>query len=136
MRVRLLVDVDTSALGALLIAQVETEALVDWLDSSDAALVSSDPLEPELRCTAVREGRDQGKVTQILDGVSLAALDRAVHRSAGLLPMPYLRMLGTLHLEAAIQLEVDAVLTYDRRLGEAAEAVGIDVVAPGATHLP
>jgi len=27
-----LVYVDTSALGALLFAQVETEALVDWLD--------------------------------------------------------------------------------------------------------
>ena len=131
MRDRPLVYVDTSALEALLIAQAETQALVEWLDSSDATLVSSDLLETELRRMAVREGRDQEKVTQILDGVSLAALDRAVYRSAGLLPMPYLRTLDALHLEAAIRLEADAVLTYDLRLGEAAKAAGIDVVAPG-----
>lgn len=95
-------------------------------------LVSSDLLETELRRIALREGRDQAKVSQILDGVSLAALDRAIYRSAGLLPMPYLRTLDALHLEAAIRLDVDAVLTYDRRLGEAARTAGLAVIAPGA----
>ena len=59
-------------------------------------------------------------VTRILDGVALAALDRAVYRSTGFLPMPYLRTLDALHLEAAMRLDASAVLTYDRRLGEAA----------------
>lgn len=124
---------DTSALGALLIAQPETGALVHWLDQTPASLVASDLLETELRRMAVHEGRDQSTVSEILDGVSLAALDRAIYRSAGLLPMPYLRTLDALHLEAAIRLEVDAVLTYDHRLTEAARAVGLDVIAPGAT---
>lgn len=128
-----LVYVDTSALGALLVAQPETEALVDWLDQAGGRLVSSDLLETELRRMAVREGRDQAKVSAILDGVSLAALDRATYRSAGLLPMPYLRTLDALHLEAAIRLDVRAVLTYDHRLGEAARSAGLDVVAPGRT---
>lgn len=128
-----LVYVDTSALGALLVAQPETEALVDWLDQAGGRLVSSDLLETELRRMAVREGRDQAKVSAILDGVSLAALDRATYRSAGLLPMPYLRTLAALHLEAAIRLDVRAVLTYDHRLGEAARSAGLDVVAPGRT---
>jgi len=126
-----LVYVDTSAFGALLISQVETEALVEWLDGADVSLVSSDLLETELRRMAVREGRDQAKVSAILEGVSLAALDRAVYRSAGFLPMPYLRTLDALHLEAAIRLDVDAVLTYDHRLAEAARAAGLDVIAPG-----
>ncbi|WP_353810432.1 type II toxin-antitoxin system VapC family toxin [Agromyces chitinivorans] len=126
-----LVYVDTSALGALLVAQSETEALVEWLDQADVRLVSSDLLETELRRMAVREGRDQSKVSAILDGVSLAALDRVAYRSAGLLPMPYLRTLDALHLEAAMRLDVDAVLTYDHRLGEAARSAGLDVVAPG-----
>lgn len=130
-----LVYVDTSALGALLVAQVETQALADWLDRESARLVSSDLLETELRRMAVREGRDQAKVSAILDGVSLAALDRATYRSAGLLPMPYLRTLDALHLEAAIRLDVDAVLTYDHRLAEAAASVGLDVIAPGAEGL-
>ncbi len=127
-----LVYVDTSALGALLVAQAETAALVDWLDRANVMLVSSDLLETELRRMAVREGRDQAKVSELLDGVSLAALDRAAYRSAGLLPMPDLRTLDALHLEAAIRLEVESVLTYDRRLGDAARAAGLDVIAPGA----
>lgn len=131
-----LVYVDTSALGALLVLQPETQALVDWLDHGSARLVSSDLLETELRRVAVREGRDQAKVSVILDGVSLAALDRATFRSAGLLPMPYLRTLDALHLEAAIRLDVDAVLTYDHRFTEAARAAGIGVIAPGADGAP
>ncbi|MFZ2625006.1 MAG: type II toxin-antitoxin system VapC family toxin [Propionibacterium sp.] len=126
-----LVYVDTSALGALLIRQTETEALAEWLDHADVALVSSDLLETELRRMATREGRDQAKVSAILDGVSLAALDRAAYRSAGFLPMPYLRTLDALHLEAAMRLDVEAILTYDHRLAGAALDVGLDVVAPG-----
>ncbi|WP_424446279.1 type II toxin-antitoxin system VapC family toxin [Microbacterium sp. CH-015] len=126
-----LVYADTSALGALLVLQPETRALLDWLDQTRARLVSSDLLETELRRMAVREGRDQAKVSAILDGVSLAALDRATYRSAGFLPMPYLRTLDALHLEAAIRLDVDAILTYDKRLGDSAGEVGLDVIAPG-----
>jgi len=124
------VYVDTSALAALLIDQPGSAALLDWLDSTAAELVSSDLLETELRRVAVREGLDQSDVTRLLDGVALAALDRAVYRGAGYLPMPYLRTLDALHLEAAIRLDASAVLTYDRRLGEAARAAGLDVIAP------
>jgi len=130
------VYVDTSALGALLVAQAETQALVDWLDQTPARLVSSDLLETELRRMAVREGHDQSKVSAILDGVSLAALDRATYRSAGFLPMPNLRALDALHLEAAMRLDVGSVLTYDHRLDEAAKSAGLDVIAPGKGSAP
>ena len=129
---RTVVYVDTSALGALLVEQLESDALEGWLDQTSDMLVSSDLLEIELRRLAVREGIDQADVTRLLDGVSLAALDRAVYRSAGLLPMPYLRTLDALHLEAAMRLDAAAVLTYDRRLSKAARSVGLRVVAPGA----
>lgn len=126
-----LVYADTSALGALLVEQSETSALVTWLDQTPATLVACDLLESELRRMAVREGVDQFEVTSILEGVSLAVLDRAVFRSAGLLPMPHLRTLDALHLEAAMRLDVDAVLTYDHRLAEAARSTGLGVIAPG-----
>lgn len=45
---------------------------------------------------------------------------------------PDLRTLDALHLEAAMRLDAVAVLTYDRRLGEACRTVGLDVIAPGA----
>jgi len=128
-----LVYADTSALGALLVAQPETQALIDWLDQAQVRLVSSDLLETELRRIAVREGREQSTVSRILDGVSLAALDRATYRSAGFLPMRELRTLDALHLEAAIRLDADAILTYDRRLGDAATEAGLTVIAPDAT---
>lgn len=128
---RTVVYVDTSALGALLVERLESDALESWLDQTSDMLVSSDLLEVELRRLAVREGVDQADVTRLLDGVSIAALDRAVYRSAGLLPMPYLRTLDALHLEAAIRLDAAAVLTYDRRLSKAARSVGLRVVAPG-----
>lgn len=115
----------------MLIDQPESHALLNWLDQTSAALVSSDLLETELRRIAVREGLNQSDVTRLLEGVGLAALDRAVYRSAGFLPMPYLRTLDALHLEAAIRLDVSAILTYDHRLGEAARAAGLDVIAPG-----
>lgn len=40
-----IVYVDTSALGALLIEQPESNALVEWLDQTTDLLVSSDLLE-------------------------------------------------------------------------------------------
>ena len=83
---------------------------------------------------AVREQIDQSDVTRILDGIGLAALDRSVYRNAGFLPMPYLRTLDALHLEAAIRLDADAILTYDRRLGDAARLMGLEVVAPGVSE--
>lgn len=126
--------VDTSALGALLIDQPESQALLEWLDQTAAVLVSSDLLETELRRVAVREQIDQADVTKILDGVGLAALDRATYRSAGFLPMPYLRTLDALHLEAAVRLNADAMLTYDHRLSEAAKMMGLEVIAPGASE--
>ncbi|MFT4286459.1 type II toxin-antitoxin system VapC family toxin [Nocardioides sp.] len=129
---RPLVYVDTSALAALLIDQPESTAILDWLDQTTSELISSDLLETELRRIAVREELDQADVTRILDGVTLAALDRAVYRSAGFLPVPHLRTLDALHLEAALRLDAAAVLTYDRRLGDAARALGLDVIAPGA----
>lgn len=119
---------DTSGLGALLIDQPESPALVDWLDQPSAMLVSSGLFETELRRIAVREGLTQSDVTRVLDGVALAALDRAVYRSAGFLPMPYLRTLETLHLEAAMRLDTAAILTYDHRLSEAARSAGRDVI--------
>lgn len=130
-----IIYVDTSALGALLVDQPESDALAIWLDGTEAALVSSDLLETELRRVAVREQLEQSHVTRLLDGVALAALDRALFRSAGFLPFPSLRTLDALHLEAAIRLNASGILTYDRRLGEAAHAMGLDVITPGRTDM-
>lgn len=124
------VYVDTSALAALLVEQPESEALFAWLDHTTDVLVSSELLETDLRRVAVREGLDQREVTCLLEGINIAALDRAVYRSAGLLPIPHLRTLDALHLEAALRLDATAILTYNTRLGQAAHEVGLQVISP------
>ena len=121
---------DTSAIGCLLKAEPHTNAMRLWLEAGECEVVSSDLLELELRRLAVRLGRPQGEVTLILRGISIADLGRATLRSASMLPMPYLRTLDAIHLQAALDLEADAVLTYDERLAGAAREVGLEVIAP------
>lgn len=82
------VYVDTSALAAPLLEQLETDALIAWLDETPDALGSSDLLETELRRVVIREDLNQEDVTRLLEGAGIASFDRAVYRSAGLLPMP------------------------------------------------
>lgn len=132
----MIVYVDSSALAALIVEQPESGELEEWLDGVDGDLVACDLLETELRRVAVREGIDQSDITKILDGVSLASLDRAAFRSAGMLPFQNLRALDALHLQAALLLQADAVLTYDHRMAEAAVALGFQVFSPGHTGNP
>lgn len=124
------VYVDTSAIGCLMKAEPHTQAMRLWLEAGECEVVSSDLLEIELRRLAMRLGRPQGEVTLILRGISIAELNRAMLRSASMLPMPYLRTLDAIHLQAALDLESDAVLTYDERLADAAREVGLEVIAP------
>ena len=121
---------DTSAIACLIKAEPHTNAVRLWLEAGECEVVSSDLLEIELRRLAVRLDRPQGEVTLILRGISLAELYRATLRSASMLPMPYLRTLEAIHLQAALDLESDAVLTYDERLADAAREVGLEVIAP------
>lgn len=126
----MIVYADTSALAALVIEHPRSAPLVEWLSKCDANLVACDLLETEMRRLAVREGLGQSAITKVLDGISLAPLDRTVFRNAGMLPFRYLRSLDSLHLEAALMLNADALLTYDHRLGQAASELGLEVISP------
>ena len=69
----------------------------------------------------------------VLDSVVLLALSTLVCERAALLEPDVLRSLDALHLAAALELgdELGAVVAYDGRMAEGAEALGISVVAPG-----
>ena len=68
-----------------------------------------------------------------LTAVTLVPLDEATLERAAQLSPPELRSLDALHLAAALELGADLrrFYCYDRRLGDAAEALGIDVRHPG-----
>ena len=123
--------VDTSAAIKLLAEEAESNALSLAVEEADAELVSCLLLETELRRVVAREpALTQAAVSRLLERVALHELPPSLFAEAGLLPGPQLRSLDALHLAAAIRLGVDCVVTYDRRMAEAATDLGMTVVAP------
>jgi predicted nucleic acid-binding protein len=122
---------DTSAALKLVVEESESDALADELRRRTPTLVACLLLETELRRVVAREpALTQRIVSELLRGVDLHELPPPLFVEAGLLPGANLRSLDALHLAAAIRLEVEAVITYDVRMAEAATSLGMDVLAP------
>jgi predicted nucleic acid-binding protein len=125
--------VDTSALVKLVVAEAETAALRTWLGVESRELVSSDLARTEL-LRAVRRVADDRVVQAraVLDSVTLVTVRTGTFESAGQLDPATLRTLDALHIASALELgdDLSGLVTYDERLGEAAESYGIAVVAP------
>ena len=125
--------IETSAAAKLLVDEPESSRLAARLDravDSDDALLSSVLLETELRRLAVRVDLAQTAVTHLLERFDLVEPDRSLYRDAGLLPGRQLRSLDALHLAVALRVAADVMVTYDHRQADAAEAVGLPVLAP------
>jgi hypothetical protein len=124
---------DTSAAVKLVIAERGSTALRRWLASRGEQMISSDLLRTEL-LRATRRGAPERMVQAraVLDALILVTLSTTVCERAALLEPDLLRSLDALHLAAALEIgdELEAIVTYDQRLAESAEALGISVVAP------
>ena len=68
----------------------------------------------------------------VLDSVTLLEVTPHIFDEAGRLDPSILRTLDAVHLAAALDLgdDLEALVTYDDRLAEAAVASGIEVIAP------
>ena len=124
---------ESSAAVKLLVEEAESAALAAHLDAAVVAgdqVVSCVLLETELRRLAVRVGVSQAAVTELLEGVDVAELERAQFRTAGLLSGEQLRSLDALHVASALRWQADAMLSYDIRQAQAAKDAGILVLAP------
>ncbi len=125
--------IETSAAAKLLVDEPASGRLAVRLDDavdSDDALLSSTLLETELRRLAVRVELAQTAVTHLLERFDLVETDRSLYREAGLLPGRHLRSLDALHLAAALRVDADVIVTYDRRQAAAADAAGLPVLVP------
>jgi uncharacterized protein len=125
--------IETSAAAKLLVEEPASARLAARLDAAvdrGDALLSSMLLETELRRLALRVELAQTAVTYLLDHFDLVETDRSLYREAGLLPVPHLRSLDALHLAAALRVDADVMVTYDRRQADAADAAGLPVSAP------
>ena len=124
--------VDSSAWGKLLVDEDESAEFENFVDEAlgrGDALVSSELLTTELYRLAARIGAPATSVTTLLSVLHLSLPTQAVFRSAGLLD-GNVRSLDALHVAAALDLDADGFISYDRRQVEAAEAAGLLTSSP------
>ncbi|HET8621808.1 MAG TPA: type II toxin-antitoxin system VapC family toxin [Acidimicrobiales bacterium] len=124
---------DTSALVKLVVAEAETAGLRAWLAAADRSPVSSDLSRTELIRAVRRAAPDRVvRAREVLDALVLVEVTTATFEAAARLDPAILRTLDALHLAAALDLgdDLDGVVTYDDRLGDAARAHGVAVTAP------
>lgn len=128
---------DTSAALKLVLAEQESEALIEAITKEVPTLVACYLLETEMRRAAHRSpDLSQRQVTDLLDRIDLFEVTPTVFLQAGLLPGEHLRSLDAVHLASAIAIVVDCLVTYDVRMAEAARAAGLVVIAPGRADTP
>lgn len=131
----MLVYLDTSALSKLVVPEAESAGLREFL-SITTDRVSSELTRLEL-LRAVARQPDGGRLysaraQQVLEQLALIGMTHTILERAAAVPPPDLRSLDAIHLATMLSLpELSGVLTYDRRLGEAAANTGLRVWTPG-----
>lgn len=124
---------DASAVVKLLMEEPETAALrrrlPTWPRRASAALLRVELLRTIRRAGLPRLVKDARRQ---LAGIHLIRLDDDLLERAAELEPPTMRSLDAIHLAAALGLggELGAVVTYDARMSEAAQALGLPVVGP------
>jgi predicted nucleic acid-binding protein len=128
------VYLDSSAFVKLFIPEPDSLQLTGYL-ASRPRRVSAMLLRTEVLRTAVRATLSPQRMVQVralLDSVSFIAADMTLSDDAGILRPPELRSLDAIHLATARALgsNLAALVTYDRRLADAAAWYGIPVISP------
>jgi uncharacterized protein len=127
-----LVYLDTSAFMKLVTREAESEALRRHLRGArlhtSAILLQTEALRAAGRLSAAHVAAAR----ELLRGIALIQADRQLYAIAGTLAPADLRSLDALHLAAALALGQDLaeLVTYDRRMIEAARFHGLPVVSP------
>ena len=126
---------DASALVKLATPESETDALRAELDSFGARLTNRLATVEVGRALLRRGVATAALATGIADaflGLAIMELDPVIAESAGRLGPPALRSLDAIHLASALALgpELEALVTYDGRLADAARTAGLEVIAP------
>jgi uncharacterized protein len=125
---------DTSALVKLVFEETESAALAEWLSvREDVPKVSSDLSTIELlrTCRRVDDDAVEG-ANQLLGGIDLLPIDRAIVEKAATLVPTEMGSLDAIHLASALSVKANltALVAYDVRLCSAAAEAGFDVVSP------
>jgi uncharacterized protein len=129
-----MIYIDTSAAAKLVHAEAESQALAVFLvERIDVPLVSSTLLYPELVRAVARHRPELGnRAAALTQRIMQVPLSQEIVTDAATIGTPLLRTLDALHLATAatVAAELEGFLTYDKRLAEAASALGLEVYAP------
>jgi predicted nucleic acid-binding protein len=124
---------DSSALVKLIARERETDALVGFLAKRPSRVSCA-----LIRVEVLRAMRSHGPeavqaARDILPFISQMDIDDPLLDLAATINTTVLRSLDAIHLAAAARLAPNIeVVTYDRRMADAARAIGLPVVSPGA----
>jgi predicted nucleic acid-binding protein len=123
--------VDASALVKLVIDEAESPALLRWYVEAERLVTSRVGVVETVRASSRRD-HDAARRNRVLTDVAVYELDDAIANAAAVLHPPLLRTLDAIHLATAMALlpDLDAFVTYDDRMAEAARAIGLPVVRP------
>lgn len=122
---------DSSAVVKLGRPELESPALIDYLDEQQPNALTSVLADVEVRRALERLRARGDDPSDHLRGFFLIDISRDVRDLAAKVA-PELRSLDAVHLATALSLGVDLdFVTYDDRLAGAARAAGLRVVQPG-----
>ncbi len=129
----MIVALDTSSVGKLLLDEDESDALrrhlADRSGTSDTFCISS-LVVAELRRLAIRLDIPLDRVHAVAQAFTTVRLTEAVLQLAGHLPYRHLRTLDSIHIASALTVEAGALITYDARQADAARLEGLRVDDP------
>ena len=128
------VHLDASALVKLIAPEVESAAMAAFVTEHRSQSTSVVGLV-EVRLAALRRpGVADARVEDVLGRVVGIAFEPSIMSAAATIGPATLRTLDAIHLASAAALgsDLEAFVTYDRRLAETARALGMPVVSPGA----
>lgn len=128
----MLVYLDASAAVKLVVREAQSGALRRWLAEhprrSSSALMRTELLRTVRREEPQRLDRALGVLRKLV----LEAIDDEILSTASRVDPIGLRSLDAIHLATALRLadELEAIVTYDRRMIEGARSLGLPVASP------
>jgi uncharacterized protein len=126
------VYLDSSALVKLVVEEPESQALVTYLGDHPTRTSSALARVEVTRAVRPQGSRAVARARQLLARIALLHLDDALLDAAAALEGDQLRSLDAIHIASAqtVTRGLAALVTYDRRMAEAASGIGLTVTAP------
>lgn len=123
---------DSSALVKLVVAEDESLALRRALRRHPSRVSSALARVEVVRAVRAYGAEGSTRARVVMRGLDLVPIDDGILDAAARLDPAVLRSLDAIHLASALRLagELEVVITYDRRMAEAARSLGLVVAAP------